>query len=68
MENSSLPRREFLRILAAAFPAAAIDWTRFLSAMAGPKTLMSTMRSLSVPVSAGSPVPRRSPGRDSRPL
>jgi prolycopene isomerase len=29
MENSALPRREFLRMLAAAFPAAAIDWDAF---------------------------------------
>ena len=29
MEHSALPRREFLKMLAAAFPAAAIDWDAF---------------------------------------
>jgi len=29
MEQHTLPRREFLRMLAAAFPAAAIDWNAF---------------------------------------
>ena len=29
MEHSTLPRREFLKMLAAAFPAAAIDWDAF---------------------------------------
>ena len=38
MSDSQLPRREFLKLLACAFPAAALDWNILPRATRGPKS------------------------------